>query len=237
MMKVPLTQDDLLVQLEDQINFLVKSAVEYDKGHEAEAKRMAVSIRILLHDTGSSISLLRQLGVKSASGTEATDMPFADTSRDYDPHNLLEVHHSFNGLVTMLVGGSGTRYLAPLSQPSHGRILKSTFPDWWNKVVYIDMNRENFTRRDLVLAVTNKDGGAHVDPELDQRYADFSRNNSLGWVLSKNGVEHAPLIGPVYPSIRQIAHELLLSLNNVYPQYFGLKQQSHSATTTDDGTS
>jgi hypothetical protein len=138
-------------------------------------------------------------------------MPFADTSRDYDPNNLLEVYHSFNGLVTTQLDGLEIRYVAPLDQPSHDRILKSTFLDWWNKVVYIDMNRENFTRRDLVLAVTNKDGGAHVDPELDQKYVDFSRNNSLGWVLSKSGVEHAPLTGPVYPSIRQIAHELLLS--------------------------
>jgi hypothetical protein len=236
-MKVPLTQDDLLVQLKDQISFLVKSAMEYDKGHEAEAKRMAVSIRILLHDTNSSISVLRQLGVKSASGTEATDMPFADTARDYDQYNLLEVHHSFNGLVMTLMSNAGIHYVAPLSKPSHGRILKKTFPDWWNKVIYIDANRENFTRRDLVLAVANKDGGAHVDPELDQKYADFSRNNSLGWVLSKSGVEHAPLTGPVYPSIRQIAHELLLSLANVYPQYFGLKQQHHPTTATNDTAS
>lgn len=35
--------------------------------------------------------------------------------------------------------------------------------DWWEQVVYVSGNRIKASRRDLVLAAADKDGGAHVD--------------------------------------------------------------------------
>jgi hypothetical protein len=85
------------------------------------------------------------------------------------------------------------------------------FDTWWNSTVFIDSKGSELSRKGLVLAVANQDGGAHVDPSLNQTYADLSRNNSLGWVFS-DGKTTQPMEGPERAAIRQIAHEFLKSL-------------------------
>jgi hypothetical protein len=67
------------------------------------------------------------------------------------------------------------------------------------------------SRRELILHVAETDGGAHVDPALDEAYMDLSRNNSLGWMLREGDVVR-PFPPPVLPCIRQIAHEVLITL-------------------------
>lgn len=51
-----------------------KSANDFDQGEEIEAKRMATTLRILLHDTKNCKSLLGLLDMKS--------MSFYDTSME-----------------------------------------------------------------------------------------------------------------------------------------------------------
>ena len=58
------TQDELFQQLKEQLKFIHTSSNEFDKENFSEAKRLATNIRILLHDTNSSTSLLKQLGYK-----------------------------------------------------------------------------------------------------------------------------------------------------------------------------
>ena len=48
------TPADLKLQLAKQIDFMKRSAESYDKGYEDEAVRLAVCIRVLLHDTKKS---------------------------------------------------------------------------------------------------------------------------------------------------------------------------------------
>ena len=54
----------LLKQLRRQLTFLRNSAASYDGGYPEEALRIGVVIRVLLHDTKYSTSLLKQLGQK-----------------------------------------------------------------------------------------------------------------------------------------------------------------------------
>ena len=65
-----------------------------------------------------------------------------------------------------------------------------------------------------MLAVANKEGGAHIDPKLDQTYANLSRFNSLGWKAVISGVDQDFKNTPVLPSIRQITHEVLKTLRD-----------------------
>lgn len=55
--------------------------------------------------------------------------------------------------------------------------------------------------------VANKEGGAHVDPELGEAYVELTRLNSLGWGFVIDGVEH-DAGSPVPVNVRQIAWEL-----------------------------
>lgn len=200
MAKSQQTKAELLAHLRDSVGFLEASSTAFDAGFFGEAKRLATTIRVLVHDTDKSKSLLGLLKSK-------TDMGYLNTSYPFDPKNLL----SYHGLVGLRIEDGGSRYWAPLGD-APGRPAKYVFfPDWWNQVVIVDSLKARFTRRDLVLTLANKDGGAHVDPNLDEGYAHLTRSNSVGWFAS-DGTTQKPMQDIELHSTRQIAHELVTSI-------------------------
>ena len=58
------TDPELMEHLNEQMGFLRRSAEHYDGGDFSEAKRLATTLRVLLHDSEKSKSLLTQLSVK-----------------------------------------------------------------------------------------------------------------------------------------------------------------------------
>jgi len=59
------SNEELQQHLKDIIQALELSAYAFDNGSEGEAKRLAAAIRVLVHDTESSKSLLGQLEQKT----------------------------------------------------------------------------------------------------------------------------------------------------------------------------
>jgi len=205
-------QHELLAHLQEQITFMKQSAISYDNGFEGEGKRLAVVIRVLVHDTSQSTSLLTVLGRKS-------QMLFYDSASKYNPRNLA----TSNCLTMIKVSSNGAEYVAPLDDlsPARDKNKRRSFDNWWKRlIIYRDNKNNTFTRSNLVLAVTNKEGGAHVDPKLDQAYANLSRFNSLGWKRFVHGEEKDFNNTPILPSIRQIAHEVLKTLEDEFPDLF-----------------
>ncbi len=49
-----------------------------------------------------------------------------------------------------------------------------SFTRWWEEIVIKDLGGKTFNRRDVVLALANTEGGAHVDPLLNEDYAQLS---------------------------------------------------------------
>ena len=72
----------------------------------------------------------------------------------------------------------------------------------------------SLTRKSLVTSEAEQDGGAHVDKLLAEPYARMSRDDSLNWnVLAlDSGIERSAAL----VSIRQIAHEVLMTLKTGY---------------------
>ncbi|MFZ5723957.1 MAG: hypothetical protein ACOY33_09910 [Pseudomonadota bacterium] len=85
------------------------------------------------------------------------------------------------------------------------------FEEWWNNPVLKTMPTKYFSRREIVTYVADCDGGAHVDPALDEAYMKLSRGNALGHRMLYGSVE-LPMAGPELACIRQIAHEVLETL-------------------------
>jgi hypothetical protein len=211
MSKVPQSKDELESHLKEQLAFLKASAQAYDGGFKGEAKRLAVVVRILVHDTAASKSLLGQLGLKA--------IPFCDTSYDYDPRKYFL---SFHGLAMMMVNSSGGEYVPRYAVPPkpRGEPLKFvTFDQWWSKVVVVDASKTEFTRRRLVLVMADQEGGAHVDPKLDAAYAALARHNTMALSYRFNERE-GDFSGIQLASVRQIAHEILRSIEDSCPQLF-----------------
>ncbi len=201
MAKRPLTNDELRAHLEEQLGFIEASATSFDGGLEGEAKRLAVTIRVLLHDTKASHSLLGQLNAKN--------VDFFDTAFEFDPKNI----SPHGGLVFIAHGPPRTRYVAMLDDVPVKHM--TPFDTWWNAPVFVDKERRELSRKDLVLTAANQDGGAHVDPALDDVYYSLTRGNSLGWTVSENGIAR-PMEGPERAAIRQIAHEVLKTFKPGY---------------------
>lgn len=221
-MRVTQTPDELWGHLAEQVDFLRTACSEFDRGKLSYAKLAATTLRVLLHDTRSSHSLLEQLGVKSR-------IPFLDSAGQLLDTNLASSTNLTVQRITVIddEGRTAPAYVPVLDdyahrtrlnrptafglsqEPAAGRRLR--FDEWWTMAVIRDGSRTEFSRRDLVLALSNQDGGAHIDPTISEAYYKLSRANSSGWVAFGAG-DDTPFDSPVPASVRQIAHEFLKSI-------------------------
>ena len=202
---------ELVKSLREQFNFLVKSSKDYDLGDLSEAKRLATTIRLLVHDTSQSKSLLSLLKKKGK-------ILLCDTSGRSNEKNILP----YSTLTAMQINSSGIGcHVSLLNSGFDSNLRLQKFGEWWEAVIIRDRNKNIFSRKNIVLSVANTDGGAHVDECLEEKYAGLSRKNSMGFEC---GNEHfmGPLAnGPELPSIRQIAFEVELSLGEHFLAILG----------------
>lgn len=199
--------DALEAQLQDQLAFLERSCAAFDEGYTDEFKRLAVTLRVLLHDTPKSHSLLQQLEMKSGD--------FFAYSTPIDGQNLLPDWP----LAIARIGPQGIALLPTLdSSGIPPRLLK--FSDWWSEAVYRDPNAGiTLDRKSIVLAVANKDGGAHVDPEIDERYFHLV-NEGVGLIAQ------TPHGGMTFEDLekvclRHIAFEALMTIQPTFARRLG----------------
>jgi len=198
-MKRKLTREELESAFDEQWGFLQRSCAAFDAGERGEAKRIASTLRVLLHDTKNSRSLLAQLGLK--------DILFFDTSENVSADNLLPTF----GLVVIHLSPRGARYVPPLAQPLNHPVWMVAFEHWWKKTVIRIPNEFDLSRANLVLTMADQDGGAHIDPSIDERYYRLTRENAMGFVVSTEAGT-VPLVDIEGASVRQIAQEVLVSL-------------------------
>jgi len=197
-------------QLFEQVGFMLKSAKSFDEGDTAEGKRLAGIMRVLLHDKPpNSTSVLEQLFVKN-------DMGFYNTARNFPREGM----DFIPTLLWISMGPDGGEPQPLLDRfPSSEPPKKVPFDTWWTQPVIRVPDGGEFTREYLVTKVANQDGGAHVDPKPDKRYVDLSKHNALHWTFIVDGKEM------IYENValaclRQIAHELLMSLEDKFPDLF-----------------
>jgi len=197
-------KDEFKIHLKEQIHFLLTSVKSFDNGFKSEAKRLAVILRVLLHDTRHSTSLLTYLNRK--------DIHFYDTALDYRKFKM--------ALIGIKLGSKNGGFWAPLDKGPPIRYQKGKVPfdQWWNTIILVDQKDNKFSRKDLVLSVANQDGGAHIDKNLNDAYAQLTRFNSLSWNFVFKGKRIKTY--PALISVRQICHEVLKSLADEFPEYF-----------------
>lgn len=79
--RIPQPRAALEQRLREQLIFWQRSATLYDAGHVEEARRLAVHLRVLLHDSTTSSALLTQLGLKAK-------LRFRQSGYPREPRNL-----------------------------------------------------------------------------------------------------------------------------------------------------
>lgn len=203
-------ENSLESKIEEFLNLLSLLCKYFDKDDiEIFALPMSTAIRVLVHDTEQSTSLLKHLNKKN--------IKFISTNTENPKENVhLGLVRRINVGVSDGRGGEA-RYWPLCNEkyfpmPPTNRALD--FEEWWDSEKIFHTPKYSLTRKDLVLAIANKDGGAHFDNKVQKKYDEFRYSWSGGSTLvgissgNKRGYDNIP----TYPAIRQIGYELLKTL-------------------------
>ena len=87
------------------------------------------------------------------------------------------------------------------------------FSKWWHDPVLAAANRRVLTREQLVLAMANQDGGAHIDRMMDEAYASVTGKQDVKVTYHVGGVSASAKHGRHYSAVRQIAYEVQMTLD------------------------
>jgi len=160
-------EDRFSAQLKRQLGFIGRSAQLFDNGFPDEAIRIAVSIRVLMHQTKNSTSLLTHMGVEN--------IKVAST---YHPLGPATNPSSLFGFGQIALEEGKAQFIP------HGgsAAVKAYIPSssWWEEAVLTLSEHDSITRKDIVLGAANKDGGAHVELKLIPFYEHLARDGGLG---------------------------------------------------------
>ncbi len=193
-----MNKTDFKEHLRKQLSFLKNSCNSYDSGFHEEAIRIATVIRVLLHQTKSSNSLLTHLNATSTN-LLSTSVPPSENS----------IGHI--GMGALVLGGGEAKYIPNLNHgPQHKYIPVN---DWWNQIIYILQTQTILRRKDIVLTAANKDGGAHIDKSLTPEYEKLAESGSIAsFHYYENEKQVLRLTDDAHLiALRQMAYELLNS--------------------------
>jgi hypothetical protein len=211
-----------LDDLKDMSNRLEKMTTYYDDGDTWMSDYMAVALRVLFHNTKNSTSLVAHCYPDGkhenlmfySSSTQYNPGYFSNFSNVNATGKKMSIRDNHYGLLQKEYVGDKFIY-KPRCDTSiriENKLLK--YEQWWeNETVMQIMSGKcpiRFSRKKLILGVANKDGGAHFDPECDHDYFKFKSKDIIGLVIDGEEVTSENM--PIQPSIKQIAHEAVLSI-------------------------
>lgn len=216
---------DHLDHLVEQLSFLDDSCAAYDEGKRAESKRLATTVRVLLHDTSASTSLLTHLGVKDK-------IKWADGIVYEYLKNLIEEQEKGNqgsmSLLTTVKLGAG--FLENYDLVQHVPVFEiqelgkrwTPFDYWWTTNRIVDEEFNPLSRKQIVLWIANTDGGAHIG-KMAATYRAISRESSMGITLSKLEGKSKADDSPLPAAMRQIAEEVRFSVRKQLDHFLKIK--------------
>lgn len=207
MAKHPRSKLELQVELGEQAEALRSSAVAYDSGKLWEAKRLATTAYILLHDGGrNSKSLLAQLGVKGemlSTADHGSDAPLPLASLT----------------IGMAAANPGMTFSPVLTGYTTSRTLP--FNKWYEEPVFVS-GTLRLTRKNLIFTFRSQAGGAHVDGSIT--------NDAFQWLHKKSPI-HVKT-GPTSPARDSEGNEVECppELEQIFAEYDGPVPNGHAAS-------
>jgi hypothetical protein len=172
----------LSAKFEEQRHLLRKSVKELVAGDLAEGVRIATIIRVLVHETGNSVPLLKRMT------PDYLQLDILDRVEKEDKEVLppgvykavvLDVPISFilNEKGVFLNPELAMRLYAP-----------SILGRWWVRHSLIIPGVGGLSRKEVVLGLANKEGGAHVDPNITERYKQFMEYKAFRFGINDHPV-------------------------------------------------
>jgi len=135
----------------------LKEAVDaFYADKEVQALNIAITVRVLIHETNRSSSLLSRVNPN-----------YWDLTIHHKP--VLNPQAVFAVPLTIQIGGDGTRKIirTSLDSPSYKLVPLS---EWWS-AAYQPLGTLRLSKKDIILTVADKDGGAHIDGKVPDTHA------------------------------------------------------------------
>lgn len=190
-------------QLNRQLNFVANSCKLYDCGYLEEGLRIAVSLRVLFHDTKNSTSLLQHIGKKKSLNL-LSSIGIRKT--------IKENAGGFQFYIPLIICHEGVK--PPLNETISTKMM--SFESWWDEIIFAQS--QIFSRRDIVLSAANQDGGAHIDSSPNNKTIELKEGiGTLTKVVNGKQLEEE-LTDFHLPLLRQLGYEVLNS-----PELLNLK--------------
>lgn len=188
-------------QLRRQLRFLRTSCDAYDHAEIDEGVRIAGVARILIHNTGKQTSLLRYM--------DAESIRLLSTCAQMPPGTVAFIGYGGLGRIVLRDGKAFSEYRPALDNTSTKELRPVS--EWWNQVMHFD-GRTTIRRSSLALVAADKDGHAHVDPQVTDEYAQLSAPGMMGtWIMRGDNASETPLTNAHLVMLRQMGYELLHS--------------------------
>lgn len=234
------TESDFLDELASQSELLIDYCDQIDSGKLNYVLPLATLIRVLVRDASpSSKSLLYLLRKKET-------MKFCSTSKVYPQHgDILYLLTLITPAYKAVIDNGRVKNQEPIFVPNFNRNTNHknwiSFDEWFNYPVFI-YNKESYdglikleqteeskliiSRWDIINYFSNKSGGTHISPKvnidmytLEKGLSSMEYQDIKPPELYKPGEKHIPGIpfkGPLHAAIRQIAHELILTIRREF---------------------
>ena len=201
MSRRPVPISDLKQHLDESVQEMKNAAVSFDNANDWEAKRLATILALLVDSGRSSSGLLNQLGLHTRRYLTSCSGPI----RWDETRTDLEIAEG------LLIEG----YRPALDK---AKLSFLDLDDWWSEPV-LKRDGSKYTRRDIVRTVRDQDGGAHIDPTVSETYHELKREQAvIARPVGHSGlyIVDATFRNPARFLVRQVAHEMLKSLDPTY---------------------
>lgn len=215
--------DELLQAFNEQRHFLRSSTQAYDNGNISEAKRIATSLYVLLHDgRGRTVSLLSQL--------QLTKTPFLSSSNYVEREGKSIVFPTIYLAAFTCINENEFELLphcyrrAFIDNPYCRSI---SFREWWNEPIFAQYKYvpakdrwkpiRKLSRMNLISHVRSQDGGAHFDASIEPgSYMRLALRQEIGIAWQTEDGQTIPIhTAPHLVLLRQVAWEVEESLRDI----------------------
>lgn len=195
-------------QMERLITEALNSSSKDEEIYISNCKTLAINIRVLLSDTRNCTSILKLLGLKDKVLLSPV-FAYGYDSVFSSPNNLLGFYPFLNFEVK-----NGNLYAnQAYSYPKLN--FFENFDKWWNEIILINgtPNKYKITRRDAILVIADKEGGAHFDKKYDESYVDAI---DFKLKIIDNNSNEMTVLNDVFLELTLfIAQEVLFALNSI----------------------
>lgn len=175
--------------------------VDFDSKQLIDPGSMALQLRLLVSDSSKHSggrSVMNLIGVTN-------DQKILSTL----PQRISETTISSMGFLGLRVRDGEPNWYAPLGEAQGDRRLLTT-GNWLEEAIF-KTGSITFTREKLIKVIANKEGGAHLDPNIDPEYFEIARDNGAGWKFNIGTGEEIPLGDPFPAMLRQLCYEILMT--------------------------